>query len=427
MRRSWNRTTDEKTVREAIRATGTVAEAAVCLGVSPYSLHNLLAAWRLPYAIIKGTAPLTLANGTGLEASVAKAKADAVALKARNRQLEKELKAASKQLTPLLDAQRTAADIRSTIKAAASAPATVARIVVRNRKPSRGPGVPTAIISDLHLNERIVANQVFGVNEFNLTIAKQRLDTYFRTVVDLGRNHMVKPSREGIVVPVLGDLLDFLGGRAHRLGRRPEIEGVDAAALVADLLEPGFRLWADAFGGLWSHWVNGNHDRITEESVYEDPASVSLSTAIFHILEGRLRDRKDIHMQHARGPRMIYSVYDHRYMILHGDPSGGMPRCGDSESGWINTVARGVKRLRSLHMQLKQPFDTLLCGHGHQEVWIPGAISNGCFPGFGEYANGKALSFDTPKQAYFYTHAKYGITCRWTVHLDKDSTAKEVV
>lgn len=334
--------------------------------------------------------------------------------------LKRETRDLRRALEPL-QAQEAERRLRAEELAGAQTGGTdLARWNVTRSPPRSSPGIPTLVLSDLHVNQTIDPNQVLGVNAFGPDRAAARLKTCFETAVDLGQNHMVRPSHDGIVVPVLGDLLDLLGGYFHASERQARPVGIDAAALVADLLQPGFELLAEAFGGVRSYWVTGNHGRLTPQMPFEDRNAKNLDAAVFHILEGRLRGDKRITMELAMGPRMIYSVCGHRFLILHGDPASGMPKGGDSESGAVNVVARGVKRLRSLHLQISRPFDTAIMGHWHTRIVIPGAIVNGCLPGFGEYGSGRAFPYEVPQQTLFYTHAKHGPTCHWPIFVAKE-------
>lgn len=330
-------------------------------------------------------------------------------------EVRRELREARKRLEPLEEAEAERRMRAEAVQAVLTRGATIARWNVVRAPPSSSPGIPNLLLSDLHVNESIDPRQTLGASAFSPAKAAKRLKTCFQSTVDLGVNHMVRPSHDGIVVPVLGDLLDLLGGFIHPGERQSQPIGVDAAALVAELLEPGFRLFADAFGGVRSYWVTGNHGRITQKMPFCDRNATNLDAVVFHILEGRLRNDKRITMELAGGPRILWTVCGHRFLGLHGDPASGMPSGGDSESGWVNIVARGVKRLRSAHMQIGQPFDTAVLGHGHQHLVLPGAITNGSLPGYSEYASARAMPYEEPKQVLFYVHPRYGVTCTWPV------------
>lgn len=336
-----------------------------------------------------------------------------------NKRLREENRKLTKRLAPLEERAGADAAREEALAAAVARGAQVSAYSFSRRPSATGPGIPSLLLSDLHVNETIDPRQIGGVNAFTPEIAKRRIETCFNTALDLHFNHMVKPGRDAIVIPVMGDLLDNLNGVFHPGERQAVVKGVEAAEYVADLLQPGFDLCAKEFGQVYSPWTTGNHGRTTAKMTFQDRNATNLDAAVFYILRGRLRGNKRIKMELAGGPRIIWTVYGHRFLGLHGDPESGMPRGGDSESGAVNVVARGVKRLRSLHMQIGQPFDTAVLGHYHCDIEIEGATVNGCVPGFGEYSNGRVFPFSRPFQKLFYTHPRWGITARWKVYLDK--------
>lgn len=294
----------------------------------------------------------------------------------------------------------------------------------RGGPPRKGPGTPTLLLSDLHVNESVDPRQVLGTNAFGPEEARRRLESLFATAVDLGIHHMVKPSYDGIVVPVAGDLLDVLGGAQHPDERQATPRYVDAAALVADLLEPGFRLLADAFGSVRSPWVTGNHGRLTGSMPFQDRSAKSLDAAVYHILEGRLRRDRRFQFELAPGPKLLYQVYDHRYLLLHGDPASGMPRGGSALGGSASTIARGLVQMASSMAARGLRYDTAVLGHFHTYMVLPGGIVNGSLIGYNEYAEGRSFSFEEPRQAFWFTHPKYGITCSWPIYVAKREAAK---
>ncbi len=330
-------------------------------------------------------------------------------------ELERELR----RLRPLADVAAEQAEARRFLAAAQTRPA-VSALPVPSALPRKGPGTPTLFLSDLHVNETVDARQTLSLNAFSPEQAKARLDECFRTAVDLGKNHMVRPSYEGIVVPVGGDLLDVLGGAQHLGERQASPRYVDAAAMVADLMEPGFRMLADAFGSVRSPWVTGNHARLTMAMPFQDRSAKSLDAVVYHILEGRLRKDRRFAFELAPGPKLLYQVYDHRYLLLHGDPASGMPNFGGALGGPASTIARGTVLVRSACQQFGVHFNTLVVGHFHQFMVLPGAVVNGSLKGYDEYAAGKSLPYEEPRQAFWFTHPKYGITCSWPIYVGKN-------
>jgi hypothetical protein len=62
------------------------------------------------------------------------------------------------------------------------------------------------------------------------------------------------------------------------------------------------------------------------------------------------------------GPDCLYRVYNHRYLLTHGDQFRG----GDGLIGCLGPIVRGDHKKRSRNNQVDQGYDTLLLGHWHQ-------------------------------------------------------------
>jgi hypothetical protein len=64
-------------------------------------------------------------------------------------------------------------------------------------------------------------------------------------------------------------------------------------------------------------------------------------------------------------------------------------------------------------------YDTMLIGHWHQYTHLGRLIVNGSLKGYDEYAYNSGFPFETPQQALWLTHPKYGITYRMPVYVDR--------
>ena len=53
-------------------------------------------------------------------------------------------------------------------------------------------------------------------------------------------------------------------------------------------------------------------------------------------------------------------------------------------------------------------YDTMILGHFHQYLVIPGVIVNGSLKGYDEYAYVSNFGFETPRQAFWVTTPEHG-------------------
>ena len=68
--------------------------------------------------------------------------------------------------------------------------------------------------------------------------------------------------------------------------------------------------------------------------------------------------------------------YDHHYLLTDGDQFRG----GSGISGILTPLSRAAFRKSKRQQAVDDPFDTMLLGHFHQYMTIPGILVNGCFP-----------------------------------------------
>lgn len=114
-------------------------------------------------------------------------------------------------------------------------------------------------------------------------------------------------------------------------------------------------------------------------------------------------------------PDAYYKIYNHKYLLTHGDMLG---KGGDGIIGAIGPIIRGDVKKRSRNAQVDMEYDTLLCGHYHQLMMLERVIVNGSLKGYDEYANANNFGFEQPRQALWITHPHQGITFSMPVNVD---------
>ena len=110
---------------------------------------------------------------------------------------------------------------------------------------------------------------------------------------------------------------------------------------------------------------------------------------------------------------------------MHGDMMG--VKGGDGIIGSIGPIMRGAMKVGKQQSVIGRDFDTLLLGHWHQSLWLPGVIVNNTLKGFDEYARSALRAApSTPSQSLWLEHPKWGRTAHREVLLedpiDKDNS-----
>jgi hypothetical protein len=79
-------------------------------------------------------------------------------------------------------------------------------------------------------------------------------------------------------------------------------------------------------------------------------------------------------------------------------------------------------------IEIGRQVDTIVMGHWHQLLWLPGVIVNNCLKGYDEFARlALRAPYSRPSQALWFVHPEHGITARWEVFLEGRRNYKESV
>ena len=297
------------------------------------------------------------------------------------------------------------------------APITPPQWLVAPAKNKHAPGVPTLFASDWHHGERVFPKQVNGVNEYNMEIAHRRAKRLIEGAIDLLNNHMVNPSYPGIVFALGGDMVS--GGIHEELMATDEVE---IMPVVIDLI--GVLIWCidrlvESFGRVFVPCVTGNHGRNTHKIRAKGRNFTSFDWLIYQMLAKHYDGDKRVEFSIPDGSDCLYQVYNHRYLLTHGDQFRG----GDGLIGHLGPVFRGNHKKSSRNVQIGLEYDTMLIGHFHTLAMLPRIITNGSLKGYDEYAYSGNFSYEIPQQALWVTHPDRGITFTMPVQVEEKRTS----
>lgn len=281
--------------------------------------------------------------------------------------------------------------------------------------------VPCLLWSDWHWGEVVKPDQVNGINEFDIKIARERLRTLVERTIDLCFSHMVAPNYPGIVVNLGGDMIS--GDIHEELAETNELESLPTLVDLVKHLVRALRTLADKFGRVFVPCVAGNHGRTTRRPRFKNRAFTNLDWLGFQMLEMALCEDKRIQFMIPSGTDAAYTVFGHRYLLTHGDNLG--VKGGDGIIGALGPILRGEHKIRNSNSVLGEPYDTLLLGHWHQ--WIPmfpRLCVNGSLKGYDEFAK-LALRAppEEPQQGLWFTHPQRGVTAIWPVKMGRQRAA----
>lgn len=366
------------------------------------------AALGMPRATFKDR--LHEAHGRGVKPNAGVPDADDVqSLKAKVHRLEAALRVHDKQS----EQGRIIKDVIGTMARKVEELDPPAWVVNAPAKSASSPGVPTLFLSDLHWGETVYGSQINNVNEYSIKIAHERMTTLVGSAVHLLR--IISPAMDypGIVLPLGGDMIS---GNIHdELTATNELNSMPAVLDLYGVLVETIKFLATTFGKVFLPCVSGNHGRDTKKIWGKDRHHTSFDWLLYRFLAKHFDGDKRVTFFIPDGPDAYYKVYDHAYLLTHGDQFRG----GDGVIGVMGPIIRGDHRKRSRNAQIDMKYDTMLLGHFHSYIHHGRFVINGSLKGLDEYAYSNNFGFEPPQQALWITHPTHGQTFRMPVFVDR--------
>lgn len=270
-------------------------------------------------------------------------------------------------------------------------------------------GIPTLFLSDLHWGEVVRADEIGGINFYDMPEARRRLRVTVEKACVLLRDHVVG-DYPGIVLCLGGDLVS---GSIH-----DELEQTNEATVSVQMLDlfehlqTVIRALADEFGKVHIPAVTGNHGRMNKRWHAKQRAHLSFEWLLYQFLVRAFAGDERISFQVSDGPDADFDLLGTRYRLTHGDTFKG----GDGIIGPIGPVTRGALKRGRMATAMGSPFDYLLLGHWHTLTWGANFIINGSTKGFDEYAMSLSITPEPPSQALWLTTEGHGRTIQLPIY-----------
>ena len=296
------------------------------------------------------------------------------------------------------------------------APAIRAVSIPKAKKPkgSHKSQICVAPLTDLHIGDKVEAEQMAGLNEYSIDIFNKRLFGWANTLlqlVELRRNSV--PINE-LVIPMLGDMIS---GDIHEELARTNIDNCMGQMIRgANLVAQALMFLAGNFATIRVHGVVGNHGRMTRKPPMKDKY-MDWDYMLYQWVAAFCREQKNITFDIPKSFVNSFEAGNKRILIMHGDSVPG--------SGVGTSILRQVSNFRNV---LHYAFDSVMMGHFHRidemdigtgEVHICGTMKGG-----DEYALQKLVVYSPPKHIATYWHPEHGYIGKEIIYLNRydDST-----
>lgn len=306
-------------------------------------------------------------------------------LKTRYSQSLQELKETKAQLNTLIDLRE------AKIKPAIIKPSS-------GRQESKSTMILVA--SDWHLEESVDPSTVNNLNEFNLEIATERAENFFKKSLLmyklLGKNFNIKTC----VLALLGD---FINGYIHdEFVEENELSPTQTILMAKKLLISGidFLLENTDFEKIIVPCCYGNHGRTTQKSRIASAFKNSFEWLMYKDLEYHYSKNPKIQFMVSESYHCYLNLYD-KYTLRfhHGDwlkYNGGV--------GGITVPAQKAISQWNKSIPVYKDF----FGHYHTSLDCGNFICNGSLVGFNNFAISIKASFEAPKQSMVIINEQHG-------------------
>ena len=268
---------------------------------------------------------------------------------------------------------------------------------------------------DTHYDEVVDPAQINYVNAYNREIATLRTRKFFENVIRMSRDYIDGITVEGLVLPLLGDMVT---GNIHdELRETNEDTIINTCLYYSDLIVAGIEMMLDHYDKIFIPCVVGNHGRLDKKPRAKHSASESYDYLMYHLIARALKGVEEVSFGISKGSDYRYQIYNTRYQLTHGDQFRG----GTGISSMLSPLMLGDHRKRKREMATGTPYDYLVMGHWHQLAHFKGVIVNGTTKGYCEWTARMNFDFEPPQQAFWLTDPKWGKTINAPVHvLDTD-------
>jgi hypothetical protein len=283
--------------------------------------------------------------------------------------------------------------------------------------------IPVILSSDIQYGERILFDEMDGINEYSPEVAQRRYRFQIQTSIDLMTTHVNKPAYPAVYMFRLGD---SISGRIHdelaETNSLSDPECVrDLTAMEADGIDAVLQAAKKATGQrkviLRVCSIPGNHGRVFKKPRSKGYVRHNWELTLAFNLTREFKSSSDIEFITPMSGDIYEKIYNTSFGLTHGDRIGS--RGGTGFIGAAATVLRGTHKTRQMFAGVGKPVQYVVMGHFHDPMWMAHSIVNGCLPGYSEFARDLRFEPAPPSQSMFFVHPQWGVTTRREILLEK--------
>lgn len=265
-----------------------------------------------------------------------------------------------------------------------------------------------ALFSDVHLEQTVEKESVLGNNEYNIRIARERVQKYFNNLVLCINDDRV----DTVIFACLGDIIN---GLIHdEYYESNGLMPMESVMLGQNLIYSGlkFILKNTNIKKLLFIGVVGNHSRTTKKIWTSGAYKMSYEYLMYHNIETLCKSEGlPIEFVIPNADKAVIDMEDgNRFLFEHGD---AVRSTGAGVCGIYPSLGRYRLKIKETICQTK-----LFIGHYHQCCTMSGVTVNGSVVGQDNYALRNGFAPERPAQMYEVYDSNIGLLNTRQIYCD---------
>ena len=251
-----------------------------------------------------------------------------------------------------------------------------------------------ALFSDAHIEETVKPESVNFLNEYNVEIAEERIETYFRNLASC----LCHDEVDELIFASLGDTIS---GYIHQeLEQTNSLTPLEATLKAQSLIYSGLKYLCEnknltklkriRFVG-----IVGNHSRTSKKIQHNNGYKMSYEWLMYQNIKKQCElTNLPIEFFIPESELGVVETVDKKtFIFAHGFQIKG---------GGTNTICGIYPALNRLCLRYSTTFkqNMLFIGHFHSSVYTPNAAVNGSIIGYNSFALSNGMPVERPQQSY---------------------------
>lgn len=286
--------------------------------------------------------------------------------------------------------------------------------IVPEKRSGESESLAIACAADWHAFETILPEQANHLNEYNPTIARASIESFFKTVVRWCEIHRAGTRIDTLVVAFLGDLISgMLWDDQMEMNAGTPLE---ESLFVAERVISGLDYLMEHSGckRIIVDACDGNHSRLTDKKRKANRTKHSLEWLLFHFIRN--------HYEQQGEKRIEFNIAD-GYHLYHDTEFGGQRTIrlhhgdeGIRYQGGVGGLAVPAQRaIKQWNVGRKADID--IFGHWHTSEYPRTYICVGSLMGYGPVSITYRVEYEKPQQAFVLIEKKRWISAYHKIYV----------